>query len=256
MSRPEFNAVIIFLGFALIGATYELPTSDTDLLESGSTDFDILIFTQHWPQTVCFQWKEGDANHSCSLPQGEEWSIHGIWPTQLHKLGPQFCNKSLHFNASALLSIESELNKKWLDVEIGTKPHSFWKHEWDKHGTCAAVLESLNTELKYFQKGLDFLDLYDMKNTLAKASIMPGMVHSVQDILDGVKRILGKNSQVECIKNPKTLESYLFEIRICFNKSLELIDCDGIHGYPSNCDQNEQVNYPGSVPEAYHVIQL
>jgi len=28
------------------------------------------------------------------------------------------------------------------------------KHEWEKHGTCAMMLPSLNSELKYFSAGL------------------------------------------------------------------------------------------------------
>lgn len=50
---------------------------------------------------------------------------------------------------------------------------SFWKHEWQKHGTCAMSLENLNTELKYFAQGLRWLQLYSMSNILSKAGIVP-----------------------------------------------------------------------------------
>ena len=82
------------------------------------------------------------------------------------------------------------------------KPASFWKHEWEKHGTCASILESMNTEKKYFQKGIDLLDEYDMKNVLGKASIYPGNQYPVQFILDGIKKILDVNAQVMCVKHP------------------------------------------------------
>ncbi|XP_024942394.1 ribonuclease Oy isoform X2 [Cephus cinctus] len=223
---------------------------------SGSNEFDLLIFTQHWPQTVCYQWKEDTESHDCSLPRDEEWTIHGIWPTQYHKLAPQFCNHSLHFNASALAPLEDQLNVKWLDVEKGTARYSFWKHEWQKHGTCAVVLDSINTEVKYFQKGLDLLDKYDMKHVLGKKNIVPGDNHSVQDILNAIETILGKRCQVECITNSKTKQSYLFEIRICFSKTFELIHCDGIHGFPTNCDLKKNVIYPSNVPVDYRVIQI
>lgn len=29
------------------------------------------------------------------------------------------------------------------------------KHEWEKHGTCAAQLDALDSQRKYFGKGLD-----------------------------------------------------------------------------------------------------
>ncbi|XP_015108957.1 ribonuclease Oy [Diachasma alloeum] len=221
-----------------------------------STDFDIFIFTQHWPQTVCYTWKKESTSNTCDLPQDDEWTIHGLWPTQYHKLGPQFCNPSLHFDVTALAPIEKEMEVKWIDVEKGTKPYSFWKHEWQKHGTCSAVLEPLNSEMKYFQEGLRLLDVYDMKHVLGKANIHPGSSYPVQTILDGVREVLGKTCQVECVSNKKEKQSYLFEIRICFDKSLNLIDCNGIVGFPTNCSPKREIMYPGIVPNQYHVIQF
>jgi hypothetical protein len=50
----------------------------------------------------------------------------------------------------------------------------------------------------------------------------------------------------------KTKLSYLFEIRICFDKNLTLIDCDGIKspsdpvtGIKTNCPLNKTITYPG-----------
>jgi ribonuclease T2 len=83
----------------------------------------------------------------------------------------------------------------------------------------------------------------------------------------------------------KTKETYLFEIRICFDKNLTLTDCDGIKGpsdpatgIKTNCPLNKTIVYPGILPpedgkspytntspvheqyswllEALHVIQL
>ncbi|XP_074108912.1 ribonuclease Oy-like [Cotesia typhae] len=223
---------------------------------SGPNDFDLLIFTQHWPETVCFTWQETVSNHTCNLPRDEEWTIHGIWPTQNHKEGPSYCNKSMKFDSAKLTLIEDELELKWIDVENGTKPFSFWKHEWEKHGTCAMVLPEVSDEYKYFKKGLELLDQYDMKGVLAKANIFPGKQYMVQEILNGVNNILGKHCQVECVINPKTKERYLFEIRICFDKSFKLIDCDNIASYPTNCARKRKISYPGTVPSRISLIQF
>jgi ribonuclease T2 len=221
-----------------------------------STDFDVLIFTQHWPPTVCYTWKKESESNTCFLPNDEEWTIHGIWPTKFHKIGPQFCNPSLPFESTALEPIEKQLEIKWVDIENGTKRYSFWKHEWQKHGTCSAILPALNTEIKYFSKGLDLLDEYDMKNILAQASIFPGSEYPVQAILNGVQKVLGKRCQVECVSSKKKKESYLFEIRICMDKSLKLVDCDGISGFPTNCPLKRNVKYPTNVPQEFSVIQI
>jgi ribonuclease I len=52
------------------------------------TNFDILIFTQHWPATVCSQWMESNKAHECVLPKvRNSWTVHGIWPTKYHTIG-------------------------------------------------------------------------------------------------------------------------------------------------------------------------
>lgn len=131
----------------------------------------------------------------------DEWTIHGIWPSQYHKVGPQFCNKSMPFDRDALEPLESELQEKWIDIEYGRTSYSLWEHEWNKHGTCAAVMEELSNEFKYFHEGLNLLSAYDMKNVLAKANILPGNTYELATILNGIDRVLGKRGLVICRKS-------------------------------------------------------
>ncbi|XP_001599358.2 ribonuclease Oy [Nasonia vitripennis] len=217
--------------------------------------YDMLIFTQAWPMTSCYEWEEKSPSHKCNLPPDEEWSIHGLWPTKNGTMGPFFCNRTMHFNLAALESLRAQLEVKWIDVHKGAKPHEFWRHEWEKHGTCSVDLEVVNTEKKYFQKGLDLLDQYDMKHVLGKANIVPNGKYHLQDYLDGVRKILGKNAQVECVRNTKRKELYISEMRICFDRQFDLIDCNGIPHFPSNCDHNQQIIYPGSVPDLITHLQ-
>lgn len=47
--------------------------------------WDILIFTQTWPNTLCYSWKKTNINHTCNLPsQKNLWTVHGIWFVLLH----------------------------------------------------------------------------------------------------------------------------------------------------------------------------
>lgn len=221
-----------------------------------SNEFDVLIFTQRWPLTACFLWKESSETHSCSLPKRDEWTIHGIWPTKYNTMGPEFCNRSLPFNASALAPLQSQLRENWIDIQNGSNPNSFWKHEWNKHGTCAVAIKSLNNEFNYFQEGLKLLDKYNMIDVLAKANILPGKKYMVENMLLGIQNVLNKRGQITCAQNEKTGESYVNEIRICFNKALQLTDCDGIYKFPTNCDRSKQIIYPSSVPANHRVIQI
>ncbi|XP_025992921.1 ribonuclease Oy [Solenopsis invicta] len=218
-----------------------------------SDEFDVLIFTQRWPLTVCFQWKNSSEKHSCLLPKRDEWTIHGIWPTRFNTIGPQFCDKSLKFNPSLLAPIENELKENWIDIHKGMNPYSFWKHEWEKHGTCAIKIKALNNEFNYFQEGLKLLDTYNMIDVLAKANIVPGNKYMVQQMLMGLQRVLGKRGQITCIVD-KNGESYVTEIRICFDKTLQLVDCDGISSFPTNCNRTKEIIYPSRVPH-YYVTQ-
>ncbi|XP_012527579.1 ribonuclease Oy [Monomorium pharaonis] len=218
-----------------------------------SNEFDALIFTQRWPLTACFVWKNNSETHSCSLPKREEWTIHGIWPTKYNTMGPQFCNNSLKFNASTLAPIESELKENWIDIQKGSHPYSFWKHEWNKHGTCAVTVKALNNEFNYFQVALKLLDKYNMIDVLSKANILPGNKYMVQQIFMGIQKVLNKKGQIMCVVD-KNGESYVVEIRICFDKTLQLIDCDGIHNFPTNCNRNKEIIYPSRVPY-YNVRQ-
>ncbi|XP_029159421.1 ribonuclease Oy isoform X2 [Nylanderia fulva] len=207
-----------------------------------SNDFDVLIFTQLWPMTACFIWKENSEKHSCLLPKRDEWTIHGIWPTKYNTKGPEFCNSSLPFNASALAPLQDELKENWIDIQNGSEPYTFWKHEWNKHGTCAVVIKALNNEYKYFQEGLKLHDTYNMINVLAKANVLPGQKYMIETMLTGIQK--------------KTGELYVSEIRLCFDKALQLTDCDGIYHFPTNCNKFKEIIYPSNVPSNYHVIQL
>ncbi|KAL6438420.1 hypothetical protein ACFW04_004499 [Cataglyphis niger] len=221
-----------------------------------SNEFDVLIFTQRWPLTACFLWKESSEKHSCSLPKQEEWTIHGIWPTRYQTKGPQFCNTSLPFNPSVLAPLKNQLKENWIDIQNGSDPYSFWEHEWNKHGTCAVAIKALNNEYNYFQEGLKLLDIYNMLDVLAKANIVPGQKYMVENMLIGIEKVLNKRGQIMCANDKKTGESYVNEIRICFNKTMQLVDCDGIYEFPTNCDRLKQITYPSSVPHDRRVEQI
>lgn len=88
-----------------------------------------------------------------------------------------------------------------MDIHNGSNPYLFWKHEWEKHGTCAIKIEALGNEYKYFKKGLTFLDTYNMIDILPKANIFPGQKYMVEDMLIGIQQVLNKRCQIICVQN-------------------------------------------------------
>lgn len=130
---------------------------------------------------------------------------------------------------------------------------SLWEHEWLKHGTCAAVIPELGNENKYFGQGLSWLQQYTMSSLLPKANIVPDQEYHVADIYNAVKKLLNKNPAIHCVVDRETHESYLSEIRICFDKGLKLVDCDGVvksinKEMNTNCATTKPISYPSKLP--------
>ncbi|XP_050425397.1 uncharacterized protein LOC126836223 isoform X1 [Adelges cooleyi] len=226
-------AIVTFaLGTLFLGLTIKRPASDP-------YHWDILIFTQTWPMTLCYTWKEHNPSHECHFPPDKtRWTIHGIWPTKLGTLGPHFCNKTEEFDPKIIHSIQNELDEYWTDIELPqnntanftvSNKKSIWFHEWEKHGTCAMSLPALDSEFKYFSQGIEWAKgNYSMKDILEKADIKINSTLTVDDYWKKIKSVLKVNVFISCFYRSDTKEQLLDEIRICFNKNLELIDCDGI----------------------------
>lgn len=94
---------------------------------------------------------------------------------------------------------------------------------------------------------------YNMANILSQANITPSLTgYTVQNIFDSVKRVLNATPTVECDVD-KSKQRLISEIRICFNKSLELIDCTKTDGLSddspiTNCALNKPIMYLDKVP--------
>lgn len=110
---------------------------------------------------------------------------------------------------------------------------------------------------------MTWLQQHTMTDLLSKANIEPNNQYSIAELHDGIKSTLNYNPSIHCIREKHTGAVYLSEIRICFNKQLELIDCDGVHfedasysssGIITNCNSHTPINYPSTVPQ--HLINV
>lgn len=134
------------------------------------------------------------------------WTIHGVWPSRFGKDSPTFCNSSMHFSLDKLISIRSKLEEFWPNLEVGKIVTSLWKHEWEKHGTCALALGSLNSEKKYFQTGLNIYSRYNATWLLQKIQIFPDNQkdYSVLNIIDRIRELLAARPEIQCIKRVRS----------------------------------------------------
>jgi len=227
-------------------------------------DFDYLVYSQRWPITACTVWEEHAKDNQCGMPPDlTEWTVHGIWPSKIGEEGPFFCDSSIHFDPGQLEPLMNDLTTRWTNIEASTKPDSFWKHEWDKHGTCADVLPELNSVYNFFKKGLELNIEYSLTAILAKSNIVPNAKgYTVEDLHNSIKSATNKNPSIECITDREG-QSLINEIRICLDKDLEVIDCDVTNTTGlSNCSLKKPVMYYATLPnntasdEAYEQMCL
>ncbi|XP_038195782.1 ribonuclease T2 [Arvicola amphibius] len=186
-------------------------------LWSGNHEWKKLILTQHWPPTVC---KEVDGCRDTL----DYWTIHGLWPDRAED-----CNQSWHFNLDEIKDLLGDMKIYWPDVIHPSSNRSrFWKHEWDKHGTCAAQVDALNSEKKYFGKSLDLYKQIDLNSVLLKFGIKPSInYYQLADFRDALTRIYGVVPKIQCLV-PEQGESVqtVGQIELCFTKEdLHLRNC-------------------------------
>lgn len=191
--------------------------------------FDLLVFTQHWPYTTCLDWEE-KRHGGCKKIDKANWTVHGLWPTQLHKIAPGFCNNSWPFEASNLEPIMSEMETYWPDVELRDQPNSLYEHEWMKHGTCAVAgkLPGISTQQDYFTTGCRMAKENPVTAWLKEWEIVPSATsrYTMASVWNAVVSRAGTRPHIDCDKIDGDI--YIKEIKVCYDKSLTRIDCDGI----------------------------
>ncbi|KAJ8359911.1 hypothetical protein SKAU_G00164360 [Synaphobranchus kaupii] len=210
---------LLFLGCGLGALPYKLFMNE----------WSMLILTHHWPETFC------NMVH-CKTDIGY-WTLHGLWTNK-----GDTCNSSWHFNASLIEDLMPQIRKWWPDLihPVPSPATAFWKHEWVKHGTCAAQSQPMNTEHKYFSKALELYNKLDLDGALRIHNIVPSETYySLDDIEGAIISFYKVKPKIQCI-HPATEEpmQILGQIEICFDTEFTLVSCykteEDITSHPNN----------------------
>ncbi|XP_077669453.1 ribonuclease T2 isoform X1 [Eretmochelys imbricata] len=176
-----------------------------------------LFLVHHWPVTVC-KMSEND----CKDPP-QYWTIHGLWPDKVDE-----CNRTWHFNVTEIKDLLPDMRHYWPDI-LHSSPNrtQFWKHEWEKHGTCAATVEPLNSQKKYFGRTLDLYQKLDLNSCLLKVGIKPSSTYyQMTAIKEALTSVYGVTPKVQCLPPEEGEEvQTIGQIEFCFTKDLELRNC-------------------------------
>lgn len=181
--------------------------------------YDYNLFVVQWKPSQCVR----KTSHCAQGFLSNDFSIHGLWPEYFNGSWPQDCYLNHDWPEDDIRrefrltdELEVKLNENWSSYKPDSR--GFWKHEWDKHGTC---YEPNKGSVEFFDLVLKQYDLYDVKKVLADAGIVPtnGKGYDKVDI----QNAFTNRVTVDCRKISKRI--YLDSIFVCLDHDLNVIDC-------------------------------
>ncbi|CAI5450847.1 unnamed protein product [Caenorhabditis angaria] len=188
--------------------------------------FDYLMFTTIYPTAVC-RADDDSVPDSCEIPKGTpQWTIHGLWPNYENGSYPQFCpGTPSRFDENLIKPIEPKLLAVWPNLFPHKSIQSFWKHEYEKHGTCAQSDERYKNELLYFSNSIKAYETFNIASALSSIGPSDKLITKEQLHNALLEVTNGKSYQIHCLRDKKTKQYLLGDIRLCLNKDLTIRDC-------------------------------
>lgn len=156
-----------------------------------SKEFDILTLVQSWPQISCFKLNHKNMDSKCSpckIWDEFAWTLHGLWPFIRGGQSPFDCNPEMKYRKDSFdVTLRKRLEHEWPTYKSRAGNDAFWRHEWEKHGTCAAQLDSMNSQSKYFSKSLDLLKQYKIGQILRRGGIVSGFTYELKTVMSVIQ---------------------------------------------------------------------
>lgn len=177
---------------------------------SANNNFDYFMLVLQWPITQC------EDTFNCQASQNF-FTLHGLWPERNDGSYPSTCTSD-KFNPNSVQSILSDLQTYW--PSLNGPDDTFWAHEYEKHGTCAASV--LPTQLTFFNTTLALRARYDIVAALAKAGIAPSNSQgfSINTYLNAIATAYGASGVVDCDSKGNIAGHTL-----CIGKNLKIQTC-------------------------------
>jgi ribonuclease T2 len=149
-----------------------------------------------------------------------------MWPERNDNSWPQFCSGN-SYSAGAISSIRGEMDTYWPNLQSHGTSDSFWKHEWEKHGTCAAdgSMPGISDELSFFQYALDIHSSMPYAKTLAAYGVVPSnsQTYTLSQINQALTQTFNFTVIPSCMKSNGQYN--LMRLYSCISKQGQLINC-------------------------------
>lgn len=154
----------------------------------------------------------------------EVWTIHGLWPSNKSKQNsPTYCYKN--FDVQQIPQNVS-LEQSWPNLNTNENNTQFWSQQWRKHGSCALNVHGVENISNYFSKAIELATSYNITEILQNNGITKGSRYKIKNVQDAMIHRTGKRPKIIMWTNTSSCApAWLFEIRICFDKDFDVIDC-------------------------------
>lgn len=166
--------------------------------------YTYLLFTLFFPPVAFYKPYPTFINY---------FTIHGVWPERVDGSYPEYCNRSEPFNQTRIKDLKPILKRIWFD-DLHRDPDIFWKHEWEKHGTCSQDI--LPTERSYFIQAIKWFDEFPIVKILDMNNIK--FNNSYYKLLD-IETCFNRSVRIMCEKD------LISGIELCFDKRLNNMNC-------------------------------
>jgi len=178
-------------------------------------DWDYLLYVSRWAGTM---------GYGQNLPENVTgFTLHGMWPSNNDGSYPSYCS-SEDFDPNQIRSLIYELDVAWFDYTPDDN-YSLWSHEWSKHGTCAAELDQLSTQYKFFDYGISLYKDLDVEGVLHDAGIEPSEseMYSIDQVSQALQDAIGQTPILTC--ESTDLGNSLWRVEFCYDTDLNLQVC-------------------------------
>uniref|UniRef100_A0A7S0RVF5 Uncharacterized protein n=1 Tax=Pyramimonas obovata TaxID=1411642 RepID=A0A7S0RVF5_9CHLO len=207
--------------------------------------WDYMMLVQQWPVELC---EMSGRSHNCVLPP-KGWTIHGLWPdydpSKPHTARyPQYCDNTIKFTESKVADLETKLDSYWPNCFLDTPHTDLWKHEFEKHGTCAMESPKISDEHDYFSTALKLREEIDFGAMFEKAGIVPSAsaTYTLEQVVAAVKEEVGFEPWLECSHSRG--KQGLWQVGLCIDKStLSPIACDQQTLAKGTCSSRTPLRY-------------
>mmetsp|Transcript_18745 Transcript_18745/g.22443 ORF Transcript_18745/g.22443 Transcript_18745/m.22443 type:complete len:246 (+) Transcript_18745:107-844(+) len=189
----------------------------------GPTRFDYYALVLSWPGGHCLH----NDCHNSFATEVNDFHISGFWAMDKDNKVRTYCNTSAEFDPNKLGPLRPALDEAWPDSKRGDLI-DFWRAQWHKYGNCDP--QSIPDEYTYFTKALEFFELVNPLDALAKKGLLPSSwdVHDTHSIYSTFIRAYGVRPQMYCKEEGQghVADHHLIQVRFCISSDGEYLhDC-------------------------------